>query len=218
MLIWRMSGSERGRKKFIRTIAWGDEVTLLKQLSTHLEVDHRLSPKARRQPPSRIHHRLYRTEPNLPASKSPSWSGPRPRESGLEGEFRRCAAGRRLSDRNAGRQDILVDGGDNQLFARYLAGRFRDTSAQSPKDVECIVVTHGDADHFAGLSEILKSETNKVKRKRLFMPPKRIYHNGIVKRPGKMNNTTVPDTKLLGPTKTVGAHSTSRDWRTTCSP
>ena len=29
---------ERGRKKFIRTIAWGDEVTVLKQLSTHLEV------------------------------------------------------------------------------------------------------------------------------------------------------------------------------------
>ena len=27
---------ERGRKKFIRTIAWGDEVTVLKQLSTHL--------------------------------------------------------------------------------------------------------------------------------------------------------------------------------------
>jgi hypothetical protein len=29
---------ERGRKKFIRTIAWGDEVTVLKQFSAHLEV------------------------------------------------------------------------------------------------------------------------------------------------------------------------------------
>ena len=55
---------------------------------------------------------------------------------------------------------ILVDGGDNQLFARYLAGRFRGTTAANPKDIECILVTHGDADHFAGLPEILKSETN----------------------------------------------------------
>ena len=99
---------------------------------------------------------------------------------------------------------LLIDGGDNQMFARYLAGRFRDTSAQNPKDIECIIVTHGDADHFAGLSDILKSETNAVKRKRLFMQPKRIYHNGIVKRPTTMNNKAVPDTKQLGPTKTVG--------------
>lgn len=28
---------------------------------------------------------------------------------------------------------ILVDGGDNQLFARYLAGRFRGTSISNPK-------------------------------------------------------------------------------------
>ena len=29
---------ERGRKKLIRTIAWGDEVTVLKVAATHLEV------------------------------------------------------------------------------------------------------------------------------------------------------------------------------------
>lgn len=54
-------------------------------------------------------------------------------------------------DRNV----ILVDGGDNQMFARYLAGRFRDTSLQNPKDIECIIVTHGDADPFSGLTAIL---------------------------------------------------------------
>ncbi len=98
---------------------------------------------------------------------------------------------------------ILVDGGDNQMFARYLAGRFRDTSLQNPKDIECNIVTHGDADHFSGLTEILQSETNSVKRKRLFMRPKRIYHNGIVKRPTRMNDKDLPETKQLGPTKTV---------------
>ena len=41
--------------------------------------------------------------------------------------------------------------------------------------------THGDADHFQGLNRIASSETNKEKRKRLFIHPKRIYHNGLVK-------------------------------------
>lgn len=31
---------------------------------------------------------------------------------------------------------ILVDGGDNQLFARYLAARFRRTSESAPKRIE----------------------------------------------------------------------------------
>ena len=28
---------------------------------------------------------------------------------------------------------ILVDGGDNQMFARYLAGRFRGTTLRNPR-------------------------------------------------------------------------------------
>ena len=99
---------------------------------------------------------------------------------------------------------ILVDGGDNQLFARYLAGRFRGTTAANPKEIDCILVTHGDADHFAGLPEIFKSETNKVKRKRLFIEPERYYHNGIVKRPSKKNGKNVLDVELLGATRKVG--------------
>ena len=34
---------------------------------------------------------------------------------------------------------ILVDGGDNQLFARYLAARFRGTSDDKPKEIDCIL-------------------------------------------------------------------------------
>jgi Metallo-beta-lactamase superfamily len=44
---------------------------------------------------------------------------------------------------------VLVDGGDNQMFARYLAARYRGTSQEDPREVEAIVVTHGDADHFS---------------------------------------------------------------------
>src|SRR5215218_9845449 len=53
---------------------------------------------------------------------------------------------------------MTLDGGDNQLFARYLASRYPGTSATAPLDIDAMVVTHGDADHFAGLAEIHESE------------------------------------------------------------
>jgi hypothetical protein len=99
---------------------------------------------------------------------------------------------------------ILVDGGDNQLFARYLAARYRNTSDARPKQIDCILITHGDADHFLGLTEIFKSETNSEPKKRLFIAPKRVYHNGLVKRPSSdENGKRVSDKNLLGPTKVV---------------
>ena len=96
---------------------------------------------------------------------------------------------------------ILVDGGDNQLFARYLAGRFRGTSLAQPKPIECILVTHGDADHFLGLPEIYKSETNKKHLKRLFIQPRRVYHNGLVKRPAKRTTNPSPIPPYSAPRK-----------------
>ena len=99
---------------------------------------------------------------------------------------------------------ILIDGGDNQLFARYLANRFRGSSDEDPCRVDCILVTHGDADHFLGLTEIFESETlerlEKEPWKRLFICPERVYHNGLVKRPGTIDKKSVPDKDLLGET------------------
>jgi hypothetical protein len=94
---------------------------------------------------------------------------------------------------------MLIDGGENQLFARYLAGRYPGTTKAAPKEIDCIVVTHGDADHFAGLTEIRRSERNAVPAKRLFIHPNRVFHNGLVKRPG-----TVPELRQLGATADVG--------------
>ncbi|HEU5464753.1 MAG TPA: MBL fold metallo-hydrolase, partial [Candidatus Binatia bacterium] len=76
---------------------------------------------------------------------------------------------------------------------------------EEPKPIDCILITHGDADHFAGLAEIQKSETMKEVRKRLFIRPLRVYHNGIVKRPEKKDGKTLPDAKLLGATKKIGS-------------
>ena len=194
---------ERGRKKFIRTIAWGDEVTLLKQLSTHLEVGitvFRQKPDGSILPESITGY----IEPAKSSGiKVAALVRPLADNQVLKVNFVDVQQGDGSVIESPDGKIILVDGGDNPMFARYLAGRFRDTSLQNPKDIECIIVTHGDADHFSGLTEILKSETNKVKRKRLFMRPKRVYHNGIVKRPTRMNNKDVPETKQLGPIKTA---------------
>ena len=95
-----------------------------------------------------------------------------------------------------GGQVVLVDGGENKLFARYLASRFRGTTQAAPKEIDCIVVTHGDADHYSGLVEIRESETHRNLTKRLFLHPRRVFHNGLVKRP-----SSVPEVESLGPTR-----------------
>ncbi len=100
-------------------------------------------------------------------------------------------------------QVILVDGGDNQLFARYLAGHFRGTSPTQPQEVACLLVTHGDADHFSGLNDILESETHTKRAKRLFIRPLRVFHNGLVKRPTSRAGRNLKEIELLGPTRTV---------------
>lgn len=92
---------------------------------------------------------------------------------------------------------MLVDGGDNQLFARHVAARFRHRgpTADSPLDVAAILVTHGDADHFDGLNKIRQSETDRdlahQPRKRLPIHPRRLYHNGLVKAPGSFKESEI---------------------------
>jgi beta-lactamase superfamily II metal-dependent hydrolase len=95
---------------------------------------------------------------------------------------------------------ITIDGGENKLFARFLASRLRGSSAAKPKEIDAMIVSHGDADHFAGLSLIHDSETHKDAFKQLFIHPKRVFHNGLVKRP-----SSVDKLDSFGATATAGA-------------
>jgi beta-lactamase superfamily II metal-dependent hydrolase len=96
-------------------------------------------------------------------------------------------------------QIVLIDGGDNKLFARHCAARFRHRKAtkDDPLDVAAIIVTHGDADHFDGLNVIRRTETERglAPRKRLPIHPKRIFHNGLLKAP-----SSVPERDRFGRT------------------
>jgi beta-lactamase superfamily II metal-dependent hydrolase len=95
---------------------------------------------------------------------------------------------------------LFFDGGDNKLFARFVANRFRGSSKDDPLEVDAMIISHGDADHFQGLSQIVKSEKNSTARKRLFIHPKRVYHNGLVKGPSRKNGKKVADEKMFGST------------------
>jgi beta-lactamase superfamily II metal-dependent hydrolase len=108
-------------------------------------------------------------------------------------------------------QVMLIDGGENQLFARYLAARFPGTTDDKPQKIAAIVVTHGDADHFEGLTLIHRSETfadaqddAERARKQLFIEPERVFHNGLVKRPGQIGDEKRKDLELLGETVEIG--------------
>lgn len=95
-------------------------------------------------------------------------------------------------DENHESRLVFIDGGDNKLFARHVAARYqhRMSSKTNPLEVDLILITHGDADHFDGLNDIRKSETERglEPRKRLFIHPRRVYHNGLVKGPDDLDD------------------------------
>lgn len=103
---------------------------------------------------------------------------------------------------------VLIDGGDNKLFARHLAARFRHRgiSKDNPLEIEALIITHGDADHFDGLNDFVRSEKQRglSKRKRLFAYPKRILHNGFVKASSKVNGKSRPSKDMFGSSVELG--------------
>jgi beta-lactamase superfamily II metal-dependent hydrolase len=96
---------------------------------------------------------------------------------------------------------VLIDGGEIKLAARYLAARYWDeTSAGKDVHFDAIIVTHGDADHFDGLSTlVLDAAEEKRDRKRIRVTASRVFHNGLVKR-----GSSVPEKERLGPPVDVG--------------
>ncbi len=103
---------------------------------------------------------------------------------------------------------ILIDGGDNQLFARHLAARYAGTTADKRLLVDGIIITHGDADHFDGLSEIRRSEGIKStpsdprrEQKRIHIRVDKVLHNGLVKRPARFpDETSRKEEQMFGDT------------------
>ncbi len=198
--------AKRGRKELARTLTWGDEVTVVSTASTHLEVQtvRHVEQADGSVLPEKVAGYI---EPSKSSGlKARDVVKPRAENRVLRVNFIDVQQGDGAVIESPDGKIILVDGGDNQMFARYLAGRFRGTSAEKPKEIDCILVTHGDADHFEGLPRIFDSESDDRKLKRLFIQPRRIYHNGIVKRPTTRDGKPVPKAKQLGSISADGRH------------
>lgn len=197
--VWRKDD----RKKLVRTLAWGDEVTVVHVSDKSVEVQFVYFKEEKNGTILPIETTGFIVPTKTSKLKPSDVIRTLDQNEVLKVNFVDVQQGDGTVIETPSGKVVLVDGGDNQLFARYLAGRHRGTTSTNPKEVECILVTHGDADHFVGLPKILESESNTEPRKRLFIQPKRIYHNGIVKRPSTKNDQPVPESELLGPTKTV---------------
>jgi beta-lactamase superfamily II metal-dependent hydrolase len=191
------------RKGYLYTLGWGDYVTVEETTSKHLRV--RTVRYEEKDDGSIL---PVPTDAFIQPTKSSGLEPadvvrPRSKNRVLKVNFVDVQQGDGTVIETPDGKVILVDGGDNQLFARYLAARYRGTSEAKPRAIECIVVTHGDADHFSGLTQIEKSERQSERRKRLFIRPERVYHNGLVKRPGSRNGVRTKEKDMLGPTKKV---------------
>lgn len=86
-----------------------------------------------------------------------------------------------------GGQLVLVDGGEDRHLANYMSSSWSHVLRRAPLRIGAVVVTHGDADHFAGLPEL-------VGLRRANGDPAilvdRIFHNGLVKGPGASDART----------------------------
>jgi beta-lactamase superfamily II metal-dependent hydrolase len=193
------------KKSNLRTVlAWGDEVEVVEIKTSHIEIAFQDFVE---KPDGSILQVSTKGFILKPGSGGPALSSiikPIAEKKVLQVSFVDVQQGDGCVIETPKGKVLLLDGGENQMFARYLAARYSGSSPDNPKVIDCIIVSHGDADHFEGLPKILESETNKNLKKRLFINPQRVYHNGIIKRPGKKpDGSKRKDTELLGNTTKV---------------
>ena len=177
-----------------RTLAWGDRVDFVKREGKNLVVDSRSFEE---QPDGTVTSVPVRGYIRHDGETTASILAPATHKV-LAVDFVDVQQGDAAVIESPKGAVMLVDGGESQLFARYLANRFAGTTAAAPREIDTIVVSHGDADHFAGLPKILDSETDSRRRKRLFIDPRRVFHNGLAKGPSSLR-----DVEMFGATEDV---------------
>ncbi len=110
--------------------------------------------------------------------------------------------------RTPDRKLIIVDGGEEVFLARILASIFPGTTASKPLNVDALVVTHGDADHFSGLVKLAEAAHDTRTRKRIHTKVLRYFHNGLVKLPSSKTvngkSKSRPASEMFGASAKVG--------------
>jgi len=76
-------------------------------------------------------------------------------------------------------QILFIDGGEEEHMRRYVRVAYSHVLRTKPLHCAAIIVTHGDADHFAGLTHLVNA-TRSSKGDPL-VTADRVFHNGLVK-------------------------------------
>lgn len=188
---------KRSVKNFLTVLAWGDEIELLRDNEKSLEIG--LKRFVEKEDGSILP--VSTTGYIIKSSKNatPKLVATIDKKDVMMVTFVDVQQGDACLVETPKGKTIIIDGGENQMFARFLAARFTGTSLGAPKNIDCIIVSHGDADHFVGLPKILESEKHDTAKKRIFILPHRVYHNGLVKHPLKDEaGNSLPETASFG--------------------
>jgi beta-lactamase superfamily II metal-dependent hydrolase len=83
-------------------------------------------------------------------------------------------------------QLVFIDGGEEEHMRRYIRVAYSDVLRTKPLNCAAILVTHGDADHFGGLTELVTATRTSGDA---MITADRIFHNGLVKAPNASGAT-----------------------------
>ena len=89
---------------------------------------------------------------------------------------------------------LLIDGGEEEHLRRYVNVAFSHILRTRPLHCDAIVVTHGDADHFTGLTKLVEGFRTRTSP---LVTADRVFHNGLVK------GTSTREKEAFGETATV---------------
>lgn len=202
----------------LRLCFWGDEVDLVEPAEA--------TDENQKEVRVRVHnYYLQKTETGVIRKKKKSGKyAPLGLRTGadkylLEATFVDVQQGDATVIRTPDRKLILVDGGEQKFIARLLASLFPHTTPQKPLEIDSLVITHGDADHFTGLLEVARAAGYTGYRE-LHARVLSYYHNGLVKGPSKdpVTGKSVPDKNLFGKFKKVGTETYATElWDDPCA-
>jgi len=162
-------GAGKGARNLIATLFWGDRIRYLGRSGkqSRVEIPRREWDDAKNRYVSKIHEGVidskagFRDTPVLKTRFVDVGQG--------DGAIIETPKGRVL----------LIDGGEEEHMRRYINVAFSHYLRNGPLHCDAIVVTHGDADHYSGLTELINAWRGAGSP---MITASRVLHNGLAKR------------------------------------
>ena len=172
---------QAGKKQRLATLLWGDTVRVVKKTGDRYELDF----TTRRWNEDTGRYEWIKHEAFISA-KTKFRDGPL-----LKVRFVDVGQGDAAMIETPKGELLLIDGGEEAHLRNYFLASWAYVLRSRPVSIAAILVTHGDADHFAGLPRLVAA-TRKNGEPAVVV--ERVFHNGIVKGPSNSGK------KILGRT------------------